>query len=63
MTAGKNAVRNGLLLIDKPAGWTSHDVVAKVRRLAGQKRVGHTGTLDPMATGLMAVLLGQATRL
>jgi tRNA pseudouridine55 synthase len=51
------------LLIDKPSGWTSHDVVARVRRLAGQKRVGHTGTLDPMATGLMAVLLGAATRL
>ena len=53
----------GLLLIDKPAGLTSHDVVARVRKLAGQKRVGHTGTLDPMATGLLAVLLGRATRL
>lgn len=55
--------RHGLLLIDKPAEMTSHDVVAVIRRLAGQKRVGHTGTLDPMATGLMAVLLGSATRL
>lgn len=60
----KKAARwHGLLLIDKPGGMTSHDVVAKVRKLAGQKQVGHTGTLDPMATGLMAVLLGSATRL
>src|SRR5438445_4291609 len=44
-------------------GWTSHDVVAKVRRLAGQKRVGHAGTLDPMASGVLPVLLGRATRL
>lgn len=54
---------DGLLLIDKPAGWTSHDVVAKVRRLLGQRRAGHTGTLDPFATGLLVVCLGQATRL
>lgn len=54
---------HGLLLIDKPGGLTSHDVVAKVRRLVGQKKVGHTGTLDPMATGLLAVILGSATRL
>lgn len=53
----------GLLLLDKPAGPTSHDVVARVRRLLGQRRVGHTGTLDPMATGLLAVLVGRATRL
>jgi tRNA pseudouridine55 synthase len=52
-----------LLLIDKPRNLTSHDVVARLRRLAGQKKIGHTGTLDPMATGLMAVLLGPATRL
>ncbi|UQZ90817.1 tRNA pseudouridine(55) synthase TruB [Deltaproteobacteria bacterium Smac51] len=64
MSAAKAPPRHhGLLLIDKPAGLTSHDVVGRVRRLAGQKRVGHTGTLDPMATGLMAVLLGAATRL
>jgi tRNA pseudouridine55 synthase len=50
-------------LIDKPGGLTSHDVVARVRRAAGQKRVGHAGTLDPLATGLLAVLLGPATRL
>ena len=53
----------GLLLVDKPAGWTSHDVVAKVRRLAGQRRTGHTGTLDPAATGLLVLCLGRATRL
>lgn len=53
----------GILLIDKPAGWTSHDVVAKARRLTGQRRIGHTGTLDPMATGLLVLCLGNATRL
>ncbi len=53
----------GILLIDKPAGWTSHDVVAKLRRLTGQRRIGHTGTLDPMATGLLVVCIGRATRL
>lgn len=54
---------HGFLNIDKPAGMTSHDVVAKVRRLAGQKRVGHGGTLDPAATGILPVALGEATRL
>ena len=54
---------NGVLNIDKPAGMTSHDVVARVRRLARQKRVGHAGTLDPDATGVLLVCLGQATRL
>ena len=54
---------DGFLVIDKPAGWTSHDVVARIRRLAGQKRVGHTGTLDPDATGVLLVCLGAATRL
>jgi tRNA pseudouridine55 synthase len=54
---------NGILVIDKPAGITSHDVVAKVRRILRTKRVGHTGTLDPFATGVMVVLVGQATRL
>lgn len=53
----------GLLLVDKPAGWTSHDVVARVRRLTGQRRIGHTGTLDPAATGLLVLCLGPATRL
>ena len=54
---------NGVLNIDKPAGMTSHDVVARVRRLARIKRVGHAGTLDPDATGVLLVCLGQATRL
>ncbi|HEX7017727.1 MAG TPA: hypothetical protein VF209_02360, partial [Patescibacteria group bacterium] len=49
----------GVVLIDKPLGWTSHDVVAKVRRLTGVKRVGHAGTLDPLATGLLIVLIGR----
>jgi tRNA pseudouridine55 synthase len=53
----------GLLLVDKPAGWTSHDVVARVRRLAGTRRVGHAGTLDPMATGVLVVGIERATRL
>ena len=53
----------GLLLVDKPAGLTSHDVVAIVRRASGSKRVGHTGTLDPFATGLLVVLVGRGTRL
>lgn len=55
--------KNGLLLIDKPAGWSSHDVVAKTRRILNMKSVGHCGTLDPMATGLMVLLLGEATKL
>ena len=54
---------DGILLIDKPSGWTSHDVVAKARGILGQRRIGHTGTLDPMATGLLVLCAGQATRL
>jgi len=54
---------DGILLVDKGGGWTSHDIVARVRRLAGLRRVGHAGTLDPMATGLLVVGLGSATRL
>lgn len=54
---------HGFLNIDKPPGLTSHDVVARLRRLAGQKRVGHGGTLDPAATGVLPVALGEATRL
>ena len=53
----------GLLVVDKPAGWTSHDVVARVRRLAGTRKVGHAGTLDPMATGVLVLGVGRATRL
>jgi tRNA pseudouridine55 synthase len=54
---------SGLLLVDKPSGWTSHDAVAKVRRALGVKKVGHAGTLDPMATGLLVIGVGRATRL
>lgn len=54
---------DGVLVVDKPAGWTSHDVVARVRRLASTRRVGHAGTLDPMATGVLVVGVGRATRL
>ena len=54
---------NGLVLIDKPSGCTSHDVVSRWRKLAKTKRVGHLGTLDPMATGLLILVTGQATRL
>jgi tRNA pseudouridine55 synthase len=53
----------GALIVDKPAGITSHDVVARVRRVAGTRRVGHAGTLDPFATGVLVVCLGRATRL
>jgi tRNA pseudouridine55 synthase len=53
----------GVLLVDKARGMTSHDVVARVRRIFGQREVGHTGTLDPMATGLLVLMLGRATRL
>jgi tRNA pseudouridine55 synthase len=62
-TATSEAGVTGLLLVDKPAGITSHDVVAIVRRASGSKRVGHTGTLDPFATGLLVVLVGRGTRL
>ncbi len=54
---------NGLVVVDKEAGWTSHDVVARCRRIFGQKRVGHAGTLDPDATGVLLVGLGRSTRL
>jgi tRNA pseudouridine55 synthase len=53
----------GLLLVDKPAGWTSHDVVARIRRVCGTRRVGHAGTLDPMATGVLVLGVGRATKL
>ena len=57
------ATPHGVLNVSKPAGWTSHDVVAKVRRLLQVRKVGHAGTLDPEATGVLPVLLGQGTRL
>jgi tRNA pseudouridine55 synthase len=53
---------SGILNMNKPAGMTSHDVVVRVRRLTGQRKVGHSGTLDPMATGVLLICLGQATR-
>lgn len=56
-------VNSGLLIIDKPAGMTSHDVVARVRKIAGTRRVGHAGTLDPMATGVLVLGVEKATRL
>ena len=52
----------GILLVDKPKGITSHDVVDRVRRIFHMKKVGHAGTLDPMATGLMIILVGKATK-
>jgi tRNA pseudouridine55 synthase len=54
---------DGVLVIDKPSGMTSHDVVARTRRILHERRIGHTGTLDPFATGVLVVLLGKATRL
>ncbi len=54
---------NGVLIIDKPSGFTSHDVVARVRRIIGQRAVGHLGTLDPLATGVLPLVLGNMTRL
>ena len=54
---------DGLILINKPKGWTSHDVINKLRSILHQKKIGHTGTLDPMATGVLPVLLGNATKL
>src|SRR4051812_46250417 len=54
---------DGVVVIDKPRGWTSHDVVARCRKIFGQRRVGHSGTLDPDATGVLLVGLGRATRL
>jgi len=54
---------DGMLIIDKPAGWTSHDVVAKIRGITRIKKIGHTGTLDPFATGTLPLVVGRATRL
>ena len=59
----RDATTDGLLLVDKPAGVTSHDVVLAARRAFGESRIGHAGTLDPFATGLLVLLLGRATRL
>ncbi|MCI6433931.1 MAG: tRNA pseudouridine(55) synthase TruB, partial [Clostridiales bacterium] len=53
---------NGIVIVDKPAGWTSQDVTARLRRVYGTRRIGHGGTLDPMATGVLPVFVGRATR-
>ena len=58
-----DSVGSGLVIVDKPQGWTSHDVVGRTRRLAGTRKVGHAGTLDPMATGVLVVGVNKATRL
>ena len=62
MGRGGTATATGVLVINKPAGVTSHDVVSRIRRIYGMRQVGHTGTLDPMATGVLPVLLGRAVK-
>lgn len=57
------SLSDGVIVVNKPAGWTSHDVVSKMRGIAGTRRVGHLGTLDPMATGVLPLMINQATRL
>src|SRR6202042_1435276 len=54
---------DGVIVVDKPRDWTSHDVVNRMRRLAGTRKVGHLGTLDPAATGVLPMVIGRATRL
>jgi tRNA pseudouridine55 synthase len=61
--ADRPAPQSGIVVVDKPAGWTSHQVVGRIRRLAGTRKVGHAGTLDPMATGVLVVGVERATRL
>jgi tRNA pseudouridine55 synthase len=63
VSAGARVQTDGLVVVDKATGWTSHDVVAKLRGIFGQRRVGHAGTLDPDATGVLLVGLGRCTRL
>ena len=63
MNDPKLALPNGILVVDKPTGPTSHDIVAQARRFFKTKRVGHAGTLDPMASGVLLILLGEATKL
>ncbi len=63
MTDVSSSTVSGVLVVDKPSGPTSHDVVARVRRALGTRRIGHTGTLDPLATGVLPLVIGQATRL
>lgn len=61
--AGSGDSLCGILVLDKPSGWTSHDAVAKMRRIAGTRKIGHLGTLDPLATGVLPLVVGKATRL
>lgn len=63
MSAAPTDVTSGLVVVDKPAGWTSHDVVGRMRGIAGTRKVGHSGTLDPMATGVLVLGINRATRL
>ena len=63
MTRSSGSDPDGLVVVDKPAGWTSHDVVARMRRVMGTRRVGHAGTLDPMATGVLVLGVGRCTKL
>ena len=62
-SGARSVAPDGLVIVDKPAGWTSHDVVGRIRTLARTRRVGHAGTLDPMATGVLVLGIGRATRL
>jgi tRNA pseudouridine55 synthase len=63
LTKLPNSPMNGVIIVDKPAGWTSHDVVNRMRRILGQRSVGHLGTLDPLATGVLPLVTGSLTRL
>lgn len=63
MTVEPGPLESGLVIVDKPSDWTSHDVVGRLRRLAGTRKVGHAGTLDPMATGVLVLGVNRATRL
>lgn len=63
MTKQKTEAQAGLVVVDKPAGWTSHDVVAKMRKILGTRKIGHAGTLDPMATGVLVLGVERATKL
>jgi tRNA pseudouridine55 synthase len=63
ITQSLNLLMNGVIIVDKPAGWTSHDVVNRMRRILGQRAVGHLGTLDPLATGVLPLVVGNFTRL
>src|SRR5258708_35044395 len=58
-----NTSLDGVIVVDKPRKWTSHDVVAKMRGIAGTRKIGHLGTLDPSATGVLPLVIGRATRL